>query len=80
MSYQARFDNHDPGLVYSPCMGTINILINPHAGGGRAARLVLVLQEWIGTEATPGALGVAGSVPQALDWLRALPRGATGPW
>jgi diacylglycerol kinase family enzyme len=58
-------------------MGTLNILINPHAGGGRAARLAPVLQEWVHTRTLPGALCVAESVPQALDWLRALPRGAT---
>jgi len=77
LAYQTGFDKHGPGLVYSPRMGTLNILINPHAGGGRAARLIPVLQEQVRTDATPGALCVADSVPQALDWLRALPRGST---
>jgi len=58
-------------------MQTLYILINPHAGGGRARALITVLQSWAAARTTPAAVKVADTVPQALDWLRSLPRGAT---
>jgi YegS/Rv2252/BmrU family lipid kinase len=58
-------------------MQTPHLLINPHAGGGRARTLIPALQAWGAAQATPATVKVADTVPQALDWLRALPRGAT---
>lgn len=57
-------------------MDALHLMINPHAGGGRAARLVPALQDWNRAAALPAQLCVADTVPQALHWLRALPRGA----
>jgi diacylglycerol kinase family enzyme len=58
-------------------MQTLHVLVNPHAGGGRAARLVPALRDWGGTLGTPLTVLVADSVPQALAWLQTLPPGAT---
>ena len=66
-----------PHLVYCVRMANINVLINPQAGGGRAARLVPALRDWVRTHTSTGEPCVADSVPQALAWLRALPHGAT---
>lgn len=52
------------------------LLINPHAGGGRAGRMVPAIRAWISTRKTPITLHVAESVPATLSWLQALPRGA----
>lgn len=57
-------------------MDALHLMINPHAGGGRAARLVTALQDWNRAAALPAQLCVADNVPQALHWLQALPRGA----
>ncbi len=58
-------------------MKKIHGLVNPHAGGGKAGRLVPALQGWFAGRAAIGALCVADNVPQALAWLRSLPRGTT---
>lgn len=58
-------------------MAKIHLLINPQAGGGRAARLVPALKAWAAARSDPGALYLAGTVPEALHWLRSLPRGDT---
>lgn len=57
-------------------MDALHLLINPHAGGGRAARLIPALREWNAALATPAQLCAADSVPQALHWLQTLPHGA----
>jgi len=58
-------------------MKPLHILINPHAAGGRAARLAPALQAWAQARATPATVHVAETVPQALQWLDALPHGCT---
>ncbi len=58
-------------------MQTLYLLINPQAGGGRAGRLVPALTQWAGANPAPTVLHTAAGVPQALHWLRSLPRGAT---
>lgn len=72
----ANFDKSASRLVYSGPMAPLHILINPHAGGGRAARLAPVLQQWAASQSPPCAVHCADTVPQALQWLRALPPGA----
>ena len=58
-------------------MASLYLLVNPHAGGGRAGRLVPGLQQWTATRRTAVTLHVAGGVPATLAWLQTLPRGAT---
>ncbi len=53
------------------------LLINPHAGGGRAGRLVPMLQQWAAARSTSVRMQVAADVPSTLAWLQTLPRGAT---
>lgn len=57
-------------------MNPLYLVINPHAGGGRAGRLVPALQAWAAARSTPGTLHVAQGVHATLRWLNALPRGA----
>ena len=57
-------------------MNAMNLLINPHAGGGRAGRLVPAIQAWAAARNAPVTLHVAEDVPDTLNWLLALPRGA----
>ena len=57
-------------------MSPLYIVMNPHAGGGRAARLVPALRAWAASRSTPATLHVAGDVLATLAWLRALPQGA----
>lgn len=54
----------------------LHIVVNPHAGGGRAARLVPALQQWAAAHTPSPAVQVADTVPQALACLQALPRGS----
>lgn len=58
-------------------MATLHLLINPRAGGGRAAHLIPACRDWLHNRSTPGTLCTADSIAQALAWLRALPRGDT---
>jgi diacylglycerol kinase family enzyme len=58
-------------------MANLYLLINPHAGGGRAARLAPVLTDWTRAQGSERMPCVADNVPQALAWLRSLPHGAT---
>ena len=58
-------------------MQALYFLINPHAGGGRARALIPALQSWAANRSETTLVKVADTVPQALDWLRSLPRGAT---
>lgn len=57
-------------------MAPLYLLINPHAGGGRARSLLPELQQWAATRSTPVTLHVAGGIPATLAWLQALPHGA----
>lgn len=51
-------------------------LVNPHAGGGRAARLVPKLRAWLLANAAHARLEVAPDIAQALMHIRALPHGS----
>lgn len=77
LSHPRGFDRPRPHLVYCARMAKIHLLINPKAGGGRAGRLLSALQSWAQAHGSADAMCVANSVPQALDWLRTLPQGAT---
>lgn len=57
-------------------MNPLHILINPHAGGGRAGRLAPALGQWAAKQTPPCVVHAADTVPQALQWLHALPLGA----
>ena len=57
-------------------MSPLFIVINPHAGGGRAGRLVPAMQTWAASRSAPITVHVAAGVPATLSWLQALPRGA----
>ena len=72
-----RFDKTVRHLVYCARMQTLYLLINPLAGGGRAGRLAPALARWAQARQAPTALHTAAGVPEALQWLRSLPRGAT---
>lgn len=54
-------------------MQTALVLVNPHAGGGRAARLVPKIRTWLLTHATHARLEVAPDIAQARAHIRALP-------
>jgi diacylglycerol kinase (ATP) len=58
-------------------MNPLYLAINPHAGGGRAARLVPAIRAWATDRSAPIALHVAEGVPATLTWLHALPRAST---
>jgi len=49
------------------------VLVNPHAGGGRAERLVPKLRSWLLANAAQARLEVAHDVPHALMLIRGLP-------
>jgi diacylglycerol kinase family enzyme len=49
------------------------VLVNPHAGGGRAARLVPRLHQWLQGHAPHTQLAVSPEIGQALQQIRALP-------
>lgn len=57
-------------------MQTLHILVNPHAGAGRAARLVPQIQAWAATQAGAAEVQCAPDVAQGLAWVRQLPMGA----
>ena len=57
-------------------MSALFILINPFAGGGRAARLEPAIRAWAAARAEPAVVHVAPRVPDALQWLRNLPQGS----
>jgi len=52
------------------------VLLNPHAGGGRAARLQTPLAQWLAQNAPTTVLAVPTSVEDAQRSLRDLPRGS----
>ena len=58
-------------------MNPLYLVINPHAGGGRARRLVPAMQAWAAGCRTPITVHVADGVPATLAWLHALPRAST---
>ena len=58
-------------------MKEIYLLLNPHAAGGRARRLVPELTRWAAARPNPPPLCQADSVAQARQWLLGLPRGST---
>lgn len=62
--------------MYFDYMNPLFILINPHAGGGKAARLIPMLQAWAAARGTPAVVHIAPDVPGALQWLLALPQGS----
>lgn len=55
----------------------LHILINPHAGGGRAARLAPALKDWARAQAAPAVVQMFDTVAQAQQWLGTLPNGTT---
>ena len=57
-------------------MSPLFLVINPHAGGGRAGRLVPAMHAWAASRTAPITVHVAAGVPATLNWLNALPRGA----
>ncbi len=71
------FDKTCPGLVYCRRMGALFILINPHAAGGRAAKLEPAIRAWAAGRTEPAVVQVAPRIPDALDWLRGLPNGSS---
>jgi diacylglycerol kinase (ATP) len=54
-------------------MQTALVLVNPHAGGGRAAHLVAPLRSWLFANASNTGLDVTPDVAQALARIRGLP-------
>ena len=58
-------------------MRALYLLINPHAAGGRARRLLPALQQWAAARPTPCPICQADSVAEARQWLLGLPRGST---
>jgi diacylglycerol kinase family enzyme len=56
-------------------MKKLHVLINPLAGGGKAARLVPCIQTWANDHAA--TLHVARDIPDTLAWLDAVPSGST---
>lgn len=54
-------------------MTPLHILLNPQAGGGKAARLVEGLQAWAQSHAA--TLHIAQDIPATRAWLESVPRG-----
>jgi diacylglycerol kinase (ATP) len=67
--------DHDPA---GPAAGSADVLIllNPHAGGGRAAALAAPMRAWLAAQAPGAVLALPSSIDDGLARLRALPRGA----
>ena len=57
-------------------MVPLHILINPHARGGRARRLMGPVQQWLHGHPGTSGLAMPESVPEAHTWLRSLPPGS----
>ncbi len=55
-------------------MTTTLVLLNPHAGGGRAARLQTPIHQWLAQHAPGTEFAAPDSVEQARARLQALPR------
>ncbi len=56
-------------------MSSLVLVINPHAGGGRAGRLVPAMRAWAAARNEAVTVHVAEGVPATLSWLQSLPRG-----
>ncbi len=59
-------------MYFGPMQSAL-VLVNPHAGGGRAARLVPQLRAWLLANAAHARLEVAPDIAQALMHIRNLP-------
>ncbi len=57
-------------------MATLHVLINPHAGGGRARRLQPRLQQWLHDRGADARVIMPETIGQAHGYLRTLPTAA----
>lgn len=57
-------------------MESLHILINPHAGGGRAKRLMPLIRQWASAQPVAVQVHCTTTVAEGLAWVRALPMGA----
>lgn len=55
-------------------MQSAMVLVNPHAGGGRAARLIPALHHWLQAHARHVRLEAAPDIAQALALIRTMPK------